>query len=152
MAFQLPVPESVSAMAVLDRCGYEDAFAVAVAGGRTPGEWARLIVESAPALLLRFIRFAQHYVLGLQLGPADPAHPLGWRIVREDAQAVVLAAEGPGGAARIVGTTSPGLVIVTTQARFDGGRARALWPLIAPLHRRIARYLLDRAAEAARRP
>jgi hypothetical protein len=89
----------------------------------------------------------QGRLLGLQLVRADAAHPLGWSIVHEDEHAIVLAAEGPGGAARIVGTTPPGRLVVSTRARFDRFGSRTAWRVAAPVHRRIARYLLDKAVE-----
>jgi hypothetical protein len=149
MATQVPVPGSVSAMALLDRCSYEDAFGVAVAETRAPGVWARLVVDEAPAPLVWFIRLAQRKLLGLELGPDGARQPLGWTVVREDEEAMVLAAEGRGGSARIIGTTPPGQVVVTTQARFDSRRSRAVWWLLAPVHRRVARYLLDNAVGKA---
>src|SRR5437660_11001090 len=103
MASQEQVPSAVAALALLDRCSYEDAFGVAVASRRAPGAWARLIVDAAPAPLLRFIHVAQSTLLGLELAPPDASHPLGWTIAREDADMLVLAADGPGGAARIIG-------------------------------------------------
>jgi hypothetical protein len=150
-AYPVEVPGSVRGMALIDGCTYEDAFCITVVDSLGPGAWARLVVGAAPASLLRFIRVAQGSVLGLELGPEDSEHPLGWTILRDDADAFVLAAEGPGAVARIVGSTPPGQVVITTQTRFDSPRGRAVWRLVAPLHRRIARYLLDRAVESRSR-
>jgi len=147
MAHRRHVPAQVRSVELLERCGYEDSFGVSVSARRPPGAWARVIVDSAPRWLTWFIRVAQKHLLGLELARADLAHPLGWMVIREDEQAVVLAAEGPGGEARIVGTTPPGELAVTTHARFDTRRSRALWWLLAPVHRRIVCHLLDNAVE-----
>src|SRR3954453_20169317 len=149
MAHRRHVPPQVREVELLELCGYEDSFGARVSARRPPGAWARVIVDSAPASLLLFIRLAQKHLLGLELARADLGHPLGWTVLREDEDAVVLAAEGPGGEARIVGTTPPGEVAVSTHARFDSRRSRALWRLLAPIHRRIVCYLLDNAVERA---
>jgi hypothetical protein len=149
MAIQIPVPATVSSMGLLDSCRYEDAFSAVAPGGRSPGEWARLILDGAPGPLLWGVRFAQGPLLGLHLQREDAEHPLGWTIVREDEDAVVLAAEGPGGAARIIGTAPAGRVIIATQTRFERRRSRLLWAFLAPVHRRVSRYLLDRAVDKA---
>jgi hypothetical protein len=157
MAVRVQAPPLAIEADLLERREYEDAFAIAVPYEQPPGAWARSILDAAPPALLWFIRTAQKALLGLDLARADEAHPLGWTIFREDAGSIVLAAEGPGGEARIFGTTPPGRVVVTTQARFDGRRSRAMWRVLAPVHRRIVPFLLENAmgkaaARAARVP
>lgn len=74
---------------------------------------------------------------------------MGWSILREDPYVFVLAVEGSAGSARLVGSKRDDKFYVTTVLRLDSKRSRAAWPMIAPIHRAVARYLLERSANAA---
>ncbi len=153
MTRRVSVPTCVAALDLLDRVDYADAFEVQAPdtrspGGWTPGQWTRFLLDTAPPALLTFARTAQQ-LLGFRLTEVDSQHPLGWAIIRDDRQVFVLAAEGPAGSARLVGSTPAGKLCVTTMLRLDSRRSRTAWPMIAPIHRAVARYLLDRSAKAA---
>jgi hypothetical protein len=134
---------------LLDRVDYADTFEVqAPEDTRSPSQWTRFLLDTAPPALLTFARTVQQ-LLGFHLSKVDSEHPLGWTILHDDQRVFVLAAEGPAGSARLVGSTPDGRLRVTTMLRLDSGRSRAAWPMIAPIHRAVARYLLDRAANVA---
>jgi hypothetical protein len=147
-AQRVPEPADIAALALLDRVDYADAFEIQAPDTRSAGEWTRFVLDTAPPALLSFVRAVQQ-LLGFQLAPVDRQHPLGWTIVREDQQVIVLAAEGRAGSARLVGSTRDDRLCVTTMLRLDSRRSRAAWSIVAPIHRKVARYLLDRSANAA---
>jgi hypothetical protein len=147
-ARRAPVPTDVAALELLERVDYADAFEIRAPDTRSPGEWTRFLLDTAPPTLLAFARAVQK-LLGFRLTGVDSQHPLGWTILREDRQVFVLAAEGPAGSARLVGSTRNDQLCVTTMLRIDSKRSRAAWSIVAPIHRAVARYLLDRSANAA---
>lgn len=149
MSQQVPVPARVAALKVLDRVDYEDAFAVRTPVRHTPEEWVRLGLEGAPPAVRGFILRA-HKALGLRLAPpGSPDHVLGREILQNEPEQIVLGAEGRIVTPRIVLSTPPGQVVVATLLRFDRVGARAVWAVVAPIHRAVARYLLDHTANLA---
>jgi hypothetical protein len=136
------VPIRAHELAALDPVDYADCFTVAVSTTRTPEAWLRLVVEAMPALFVA-VR-AAHRALGLQLAPADsPEHIIGWEVLRSGPDECVLGNAGRLGAARIVGLTPPGEVVLATLIEFNGITGRALWTATAPAHRAVARHCLD---------
>ncbi|HUR94304.1 MAG TPA: hypothetical protein VMY76_06960 [Gemmatimonadales bacterium] len=148
MARRVVVSPEVTALALLDRVDYVDAFAVPVPRGRRPEDLFRSALATAPHGLLSFVRLVQTG-LGLRLAPTSAEHPLGWTILRSDDEAFILAAGGDAVAGRIVARVRAGEFELTTQLRLDTTRARVGWAIAAPCHRTVARYLLDRTARRA---
>jgi hypothetical protein len=149
MAERIAVPDDVAAMGVLERVDYEDAFTTRALDDRAPEEWARLLVQEAPGWLRSFVRVAQRGALGLRLGPADsPRHPLGWDVLVTGPDAVVLGVEGGLLTPRIVVTARQREVVACTLVRFDHPVARPVWAVLAPVHRAVARRLLDDGVRA----
>jgi hypothetical protein len=130
---------------------YSDCFQVETTGpdDRTAEEWARAALEGMPAALRALVLFAHRRVLRFGLGPLDAAdHVLGWRVVSSEHDAVRLEAEGPLIRAVLVGRrTSPTVMVLRTFVHFRrGSLSRATWFVVGPVHRRVAPYLLARAA------
>jgi hypothetical protein len=136
------------------RPDYTDVFEVTIPASdpRSAEAFARLAVEGAPWAVRTTIRVVHRYVLRLQLGPwSSPGHVLGWRIVRSEPSLVRLEAESPLlGRGVIVGERPEPTRARVTTSLFFGRPAlgRAIWTVVGPLHRRIAPYLMRRAAEA----
>lgn len=148
---RVAVPTRAGELAGLERVDYADAFAVPVALQQPPEQWIRLAVETSPKLF-RFVRVA-HRLLGLQLAPADaPDHPIGWQVLRSTHDEAVLGNAGLLGEARIVGLGMPRQLVLATLIRLNGIPGRVMWSAAAPIHRRVARYILNdipaRAVEA----
>jgi Protein of unknown function (DUF2867) len=140
---KVAVPSRAGELAGLERVDYADAFAVDVAVQHSPEEWIRLEAAASPALF-RAVRIA-HRGLGLRLAPAGSSeHPIGWNILRSDSEEAVLGIDGVLGTPRIVGLAPPGEFVVVTLIRLNGLRGRALWAVCAPLHRAVARYILNK--------
>jgi hypothetical protein len=141
------VPDAISALDLLDKVSYEDRFAATTPTQRTAEEWGRATIEAAPAWLLVAVRLAQR-LLGLQLEPSSDEHPLGWTILRNEPDLFILGADGrrggTQGSARLVCVTTPTSYTIATQADF-GLATRALWIVLGPGHRAIARALIARA-------
>ena len=148
---QVPVPSRARELAGLERVDYADAFAVDVPVRQSPEEWIRLSAAASPALFSA-VRLA-HHALGLPLAPpGSPDHLIGWNILRSDTEEAVLGNDGVFGTPRIVGLTPPGQVVVATLIQLNGFRGRTLWAAGAPVHRAVARYILDKIPMLAPQP
>ena len=132
------------------RYDYADAFeaTLAVPDGRSAEQWARCALEQAPRVIRIVIIVAQRVLLRLQLeGHSDPQHVLGWRIVASEPDVITLAAHGPLVRAVIVGRRSASTAVqIKTFIFFERRLGQLVWAAVAPLHRRVARLLLRRAA------
>lgn len=133
-------------------CDYADAFEVDLMGddGRTAEEIVRKGLSSMPSPLGAAVVLVHRYVLMLRLGPAaSPHHVAGWRIVTAEPDVVRLTAAGPMISGALIARRSGGTARLTTQLHYRRPAARIVWAVVGPVHRRIAPYLLQRAA---RRP
>jgi hypothetical protein len=144
------VPPQARELAGLERVDYQDAFAVRTAVRLPAEEWAWLALEKASPAVSGFAYRVQRALLGLRLAPRlSPDHPLGWEMMRVEAASVVLGAQGGIVTPRIAVITSPEQVVAATLLRYDSSIAPAVWSVVAPVHRAVARYLLEQAAGLA---
>jgi hypothetical protein len=146
--YRCPVPaEALVNGAAYD---YADSFEVRLEHPDTHSaeQWARAALEHAPPTSRRLIRLVHARVLRFRLGPcSDANHILGWPIVTADHGVVHLETAGPLLRALIIlRRTSPTCAAATTFVFYERSTARPLWVAVGPLHRRIAPYLLQRAA------
>lgn len=129
---------------------YADQFEVSLDSpdAHTAEQWARTALEEAPPLIRAVIRTAHSRVLRFGLAPAGSAgHVFGWQVERAEPDEIVLATSGPLASAVLIGRrVAPTAMRLTTFAWFERGTARYVWWAVGPLHRRIAPYLLARAA------
>lgn len=149
-----PSPDASLVGHILD---YVDSFALDLTSpdDRSPERWARTALGQAPAVIRAVIRFAQGRVLRLRLRPATDAEAiLGWSVAASDHNTLHLRATGPLIDADIVVQRASDLRLTTTTSLVYKQRpAPWLWKLVGPLHRRIAPYLVGRAATSlAARP
>lgn len=122
---------------------------------RSAEAFARSALEEAPRTLRWIMRSVQRHLLRFELAsPGSPEHVEGWKIVHVEPERIQLEALSPLGRAVVVGQrSSPTSAVMTTYNFYKRpALGRALWALAAPMHRRIARYLLERAAAARRAP
>src|SRR6185312_3146056 len=134
---------------------YADAFAVELSpvDARSPEQLFRDAV-AAGRRLMRWVPVVHRWVLGFRLRPvSSPNHLFGWRIVASDADVIRMEAAGPLMHGVIVGRrVSPTAAVLTTYVVYvRRARARAIWALVAPLHRKAAAHVLDLAADASAR-
>jgi hypothetical protein len=128
---------------------YADAFEIQLPTGddRSPEQLFRATVDNASSVM-RWVPMVHRHVLQFRLGPrSSPDHIFGWRIVTSDPDVVHLEAAGPLMRGVIVGRRTASTAVLTTFVFYvSRARARVVWAIIGPLHRRIAPNLLERAA------
>jgi len=150
---QVAVPPAARRLSALERIDYEDGFSVATgpaAAERTAEEWARAILEDAPAATRRALR-AGWQSLGLRIGPADDEERvLGWE-VRQSTPDVVLLGAGShlGLAGELLLQRRARTLFFATFVRLDNPAARAVWAGVIPVHQQIVARLLAGAARPA---
>ena len=140
------MPASVTALKLLDRVDYQDAYALETRVRLTPEVWMRLFMTGSPSALsgftsgvLKALRFGSG-----STGSADEWS--GWQVIQSGPEEFVLGTEfGIGLTARLIALTRPGRAVIATQVRLDGRPARAVWAVIAPMHRRVAVSFLNHA-------
>jgi hypothetical protein len=146
-ATEIPVRDDIRALARFPATDYADTFeAEASTGPRTAEQWAREILEGAPVGMRTFL-IRTCPVLGVRLGPLYSAgYVLGWRIVKNTPEFVVLQARsGVGVTVRLVIQAGASSVQFGTFVRCEGLLARAAWFGIAPIHRLVVSRLLGEA-------
>jgi Protein of unknown function (DUF2867) len=153
-ARRVDVSAELRALGALPRVDYEDAFAIdtGVAMDRTGEEWARAILGGAPGAGRRL--WSAVAALGvLPRGGGDggtsagAATIAGWQLRRSEPDFALLGAEARIGlAAELLFERRPGRLLFATFVHLDSSAARAAWAALAPVHRRVAPYLLERGA------
>ena len=151
-ARQVPVAREEPLLAGDDGYDYADAFEIRIDASdpRTAEQFARDALENAPGPVRAIVDVAHRQVLRLRLGPRpSPHHVFGWRIHTSEPGVVHLEAVSPllGRGVLVGRRVEPTRVVLTTYVFFTRPTpARALWTFVAPLHRRVARALLEHAA------
>ena len=132
------------------RPDYADSFEIRLRDPDShPAEqWARVSLEQAAPVVRRIIQFVHAHVARFQLGPpADPDYVLGWQIVTSVPDVLHIETSGPLARAEIIArSVSPTRKTASTFLFYERPLTQFLWFAIGPLHRRIAPYLLARAA------
>lgn len=122
---------------------YADAFEVTLPEGdqRSAEQVVHDGLARAPSALRSVIVTVHRRVLRLNVGAAF------WPIVASEPDMVRLEAAGPLIAGALVARRIDGRTArLTTYVTYQGPLARIVWPVVAPLHRRVAPYLMERAA------
>jgi hypothetical protein len=149
---QIALPPAARALSTFSRIDYHDAFFVDAgpAGDRTAEQWARAVLEDAPAGVRRKLVRGWR-ALGLKIGsPRSGRHVLGWEVRRSTPDFVLLGAGSRiGMPGELVFMREPRGLLFVTFVRQENRIARAVWARTTPAHQRVVRSLL---AQAARRP
>lgn len=128
---------------------YTVAFALAVpdAADRTAQDWARTVFEKGPTALRPALIAGWRLGLRFDLGPRhSPTHVLGWRILEDAPERIVLTAPSPLVEATNSVLVEESTVTWATQLRCRRTAGRLLWQAIAPVHERTLPHLLTHAA------
>ena len=147
---QVPLPAEARAFSTLGKIDYEDAFRVQTgrAQDRTAEEWARAILDGAPAAT-RDKLSRGWAALGIRLGSAEP-HPdrvLGWEIRLSSPDVMVLGARGRGGmSGELLFRRQQDALLFATMVRLDNPVVRKVWTQIEARHRQIVHDLLADAS------
>jgi len=146
---EVTVPADARKLCTLAHVGYEDAFLVEVGdpGARTPEEWVRVIIESAPAVVRRAL-WPGWTAIGLKLHPTtDRESVLGWEVHRSTPEFVLLAAGSRiGMPAQLLLKRNEHALLFSTFVQHDNQAARAVWAATEPMHLPIVRRILSEAA------
>ena len=146
---QVAVQPAARRLSTLERIDYEDAFVVETGPtrGRTAEEWARAILEDAPAAV-RTALCGGWSALGLRIGwSRSDRVVLGWEVRRSNPDSVLLAAGSRLGlAAELLLKRRQRTLLFATFVRHENAIARALWPGVIPLHQQVVRHVLGQAA------
>jgi hypothetical protein len=153
-ARQIAVPPDARALSTLSRVDYEDAFLVetGLARERTGEQWARAMLEDAPAGTRRTLR-STWLALGLRLGSTrDERRVFGWEVRRNSPDFALLGANSLLGIrAEVLVKREDHSLLCASFLRHGNPIARVVWAGIAPGHRRAVPDLLTRAARRASR-
>jgi hypothetical protein len=141
---QIAVPPSVRALSTLDRVDYADAFLLEDGAERTPEQWARAVLEEAPAAV-RSSLLSGWTSIGLKVGGSDGSI-LGWRLRRSTPDHVLLAADSRiGMPGELLFKRQERGLLFATFVEHGNPAARAVWAGVEPVHVRIVRRLLEHA-------
>lgn len=140
-------PEALSEAQSFAAPDYASAFAVRAQGtDHTAEQWARTMFEGAPKAVRWLLVFGWRHVLRFRLGPeASPDHVLGWKIVANTPDSIVLELRSPFMTAHKILRTEPSLTFTMTLVRYERRVARALWSAAMLVHHRTEPYLLGHA-------
>ena len=152
---QIDAPPDARALSTLDRIDYADAFLVDVAGaaGRTAEDWARAVLEGAPAATRATLR-SGWTALGLKLDRAGSGRSvLGWEIRERSPDVVLLGCDSRVGMpAQLLLRRDPGALLFSTFVQHDNPAVRAAWAGVVPVHVPTVRRLLAQARERQSEP
>jgi hypothetical protein len=145
---QVAVPPAARALSTLARVDYADAFLTGTgpAGYRAGEEWARAVLEGAPADLRKSLSRGWR-ALGLRLGSThSDRFVLGWAVRRSGAGFALLRASGRFGlSGELLFEPREHELLFATFVQLDNPVARAAWAVIAPRHRKVVEHLLAQA-------
>jgi hypothetical protein len=147
------LPPDARALTTLDHVEYTDAFRleIGLAEERTAEEWARALLEDAPAATRTMLRRGW-FALGVQLGSTeDERLVLGWPVRWNSPEYVLLAARSLlGMEAEVLVKREQRTLLVATLMHLSNPLARAVWTAFAPKHRRVLHHLVKEAGKRAR--
>ena len=150
---QVTLPPYTRALSTFARVDYQDAFVVATdpVQDRTAEEWARVLLEDAPASTRSSLSRGWSR-LGLRLGSAPPDRSvLGWEIRRSTPDVALLGAEGRLGlSGELLFERLPRTLLCATFVHLEDSVARGLWAVIEARHRQVVRDLLEQASAPGR--
>jgi hypothetical protein len=143
---QVEVPADARALSTLARIDYADAFLfeTARASDRTAEQWARAVLEDAPAKM-RAMLTSGWSAIGLKIGRRDRS-VLGWEIRTSTPDVALLATESRlGMPAQLLFKREPHAVLFATFVQHDNPVARAVWAGVEPVHVPTVRHVLEQA-------
>jgi len=150
---EIPLPASALSFSTLRRIDYTDAFLLDCpqAQQRTGEEWARAMLEEAPAATRTMLRRGW-FALGVRLGRTDDRRlVLGWAIRERSPDFALLAARSLFGIdAEVLVRREPGALLVATLMQLNNPLARAFGPA-SPSSTEGSSATSSRSSEGGRR-
>jgi len=149
---EVALPPEALALSALSRVDYSDAFWLETRHVRekTGEEWARALLEDAPAATRMTLRRGW-IALGVRLGtPEDERLGLGWTVRHSSPEFAVLAARSLIGLdAEVLVKREQDALLVATIMKLENPVARVVWAAVSPRHRRVVRHLVKEAGRRA---
>jgi hypothetical protein len=137
------------------RCDYADAFSIVREPGdsRTPETVARDVLDRSPWAFRTFVPILWRLVVGFRLGPRpSPDHVLGWKIIETTPEITELRTHSWQATGGVIVRLQEKRVLFTTFMRYENRlTSRAMWSVLAPVHRFFVPYLLRWDATGRRR-
>jgi hypothetical protein len=132
----------------LPEADYTDTFRTDADAFHPAEAWARAAFEHGPRRYIDAKQLVWRRVLQLRLGAFEAPETVGgWHVVENTERRLVLAAESWHLTARLVIESDDAGAEVTTRVTYRHLPGRAVWSVVAPIHRRAVPDIL----EAARR-
>jgi hypothetical protein len=142
---EVALPADALALATLSRVDYTDSFRLEMPRVEelTAEEWARAILEGAPAETRTMLRRGW-FALGVRLGsPDDERLVLGWPVRRRTSEFALLATSSRiGMEAEVLLKRERDALLFATFMQLKNPVARAVWTAFSPQHRKVVRHLL----------
>lgn len=144
---QISLPAGAHALSTLPRIDYEDAFMVSDAVDLTPRQWARAVIDDAPARV-RARLYMGWLGLGLKLGPPWSSHRvLGWRVARNEPDWLLLTANSwLGLRGELLFRREADGLLFATLIQQTNPVAHSVWARVVDTHQHVVRSLLTHAA------
>jgi hypothetical protein len=145
---EVELPPGARALTTLPRVDYTDAFLLETGRveDKTGEEWARAILEDAPAATRKMLRRGW-FALGVRLGSTEDRRlVLGWTVRRSSPGYALLATRSLLGmeAEALIKRERHGLLGATLM-KFNNPIVRMFWAGFSFQHRRVLRHLLTQA-------
>jgi hypothetical protein len=144
------VPGRARSLATIPRIDYADTFLLDISSvaDRTPEQWARAVLEGAPAAVRNQCRLAWT-AIGLKLDTSHSGRPiLGWQVRAETPGYVLLGAESRiGMPAELLFKCERDTLLFATFVQHRNPLARMVWAAIEPAHAPTVRYILEHGRE-----
>ncbi|MGA7051038.1 MAG: hypothetical protein WBZ37_07140 [Mycobacterium sp.] len=145
---QIEVPIALRALCTLPRIDYADTFVLETRPGdaRTPEEWARAILEGAPAAL-RIKLLLGWSAIGLKVTYGHSARAvLGWEVRASGPEFVLLGADSRiGMPGQLLFKPERDVLVFATFVQQDNSVARGVWAATESTHVPVVRNLLEQA-------
>jgi hypothetical protein len=149
---EIDLPPEARALTALSRVDYTDCFILETdrVRDRTGEEWARAILEEAPATTRDTLRRGWR-ALGVRLGStADGRLVLGWLVRSSSPEFALLAVRSVFGLeAEVLVKRERDGVLAATLMKFNNPLIRGFWAGFSFQHRRVLRHLLVQAGRRA---
>jgi hypothetical protein len=134
------LPAPIRAISSLPDINYADQFSLPTDVSATPEQWARAMFGDVPNLGELLV---WRVVLGLRLiRDRTPDAVAGWRIGGRGDDWIRLEAESNWLRGNLLVTTTGAAVSLTTLLRYEQASARAAWPPLSAVHRRLVPRVL----------
>jgi hypothetical protein len=142
---EVALPSEALELTTLSRVDYADAYLLETGAAleRSGEEWARALLEGAPAATRQMLRRGW-FALGVRLGSTeDERLVLGWAVRRSSPDLALLAASSLiGMEAELLLRREPGALLFATIMQLKNPLVRPFWARFSPQHRRVVRHLL----------